>query len=135
MSLGDYLRFLRAKHGGESTLKIAEALGLQSPWPINEIEQRYRDAGSEELVAKLAEYYEVPLEELTSRRARSRKSLTAFLNNASEEGLTVMLLVRPGQRLQGTVDWFDMGAVKLAAPSAPTETIVQRHMIDDWELA
>jgi sRNA-binding regulator protein Hfq len=135
MSLGDYLRYLRAMHGGESTLEIAEKLGLASPWPINEIEQRYRDCGSDELVAKLAEYYEVPVEELMWRRGRSRKSLSSFLGDAVEHDQTVVLVLRSGDRLEGNVDWFDMGSILLEPTEGPDEILVQRHMVDDWELA
>lgn len=135
MSLGDYLRYLRAMHGGESTLDIAEALGLPSPWPINEIEQRYRDCGSDELVANLADYYGVPREELTWRRGRSRKSLSAFLGDAVENDHTVVLILRTGERLEGNVEWFDMGAVLIEPLEGPDEILIQRHIVDDWELA
>ena len=119
MSLGDYLRYLRAMHGGESTLEIANKLGLLSPWPINEIEQRYRDCGSEELVAKLAEYYGVPVADLTWRRKRSRKGLSAFISNAADNSYTVVVILRSGERLEGTVDWFDMGAILLRPTEGP----------------
>lgn len=135
MSLGDYLRYLRAVHGGESTLEISDKLGLLSPWPINEIEQRYRDCGTDELVAKLAGFYGVPVEDLTWRRKRSRKGLSAFLSNAADNSYTIVLVLRSGERLEGVVDWFDMGAVLIRPNDGPEEIIVQRHIIDDWELA
>ncbi len=136
MSLGDYLRYLRAVHGGESTLEIANKLGLPSPWPINEIEQRYRDCGDSELVSKLADYYGVPVEELQWRRRRSRKALTAFLSEAEEEEHTITLILRNEERLIGTVEWFDMGAILLKPQDdEQRDIIVQRHIVDDWEMA
>ena len=134
MSLGDYLRYLRALNGGESTLEIAKEIGLLSPWPINEIEQRYRDCGSIDLVAKLANYYGVSVEDLTWRRKRSRKGLSAFISNAAENSYTIVLVLRSGEKLEGTVEWFDMGAILLRPSEGPKEVVVQRHIVDDWEL-
>jgi len=133
MSLGDYLRYLRATHGGESTLDVAGAIGLSSPWPINEIEQRYRQVGDDELVAKLADYYGVPVEELLWRRKRSRKAFSNFCSNAIESGHAVALQLRTGERLEGRVEWVDMGALLLKPADGSTEIVVQRHIVDDWE--
>ncbi|NLS75855.1 MAG: hypothetical protein GXY76_01205 [Chloroflexi bacterium] len=136
MSLGDYLRYLRAVHGGESTQDIATKLGLPSPWPINEIEQRYRDCGDNELVARLAEYYGVPVEEMQWRRRRSRKALTAFLSEAQDNAHTIVLVLRNEERLIGTVEWFDMGAILLKPlDDEKRDIMVQRHIVDDWEMA
>lgn len=135
MSLGDYLRYLRAVHGGESTMKIAQALGLPSPWPINEIEQRYRKTGDDELIRKLADYYGVPVEELLWRRERSRKALSIFLGQAADRNMPVSLLLRTGERLEGTVEWFDLGALCLNLADGSGHVIVQRHIIDDWGFA
>lgn len=135
MSLGDYLRYLRAMHGGESTLDVAKAIGIPSPWPINEIEQRYRQVGDEELIAKLADYYGVDVEDLLWRRKRSRKALTAFLEDALERGQPVVLKLRTGERLVGRVRWVDMGALLLSLADRSGEVVVQRHIVDDWETA
>lgn len=135
MSLGDYLRYLRALHGGESTLDIAKALGLPSPWPINEIEQRYREVGQEDLLQKLADYYGVALEELVWRRKRSRKAFSEFVTEAQERDHPISLLLRNGDRLQGKVRWCDLGAVALEPADGSRFLVVQRHMVDDWEPA
>lgn len=132
MSLGDYLRHLRAMHGGESTLEIAKILGLPSPWPINEIEQRYREVGADELVQKLAEYYGVPAADLLARRKRSRKALSQFLDDAQKTGRKATLVLRTGERLSGTVQWADMGALALEMENIPGPVIVQRHIVDEW---
>jgi transcriptional regulator with XRE-family HTH domain len=133
MSLGDYLRYLRAKHGGESTLEIAKVLGLPSPWPINEIEQRYREVGTDELVQKLAAYYGVPGEELLARRKRSRKALSQYLEDAQKANRKAMLLLRNGERLAGMVLWADMGAFALDLGDGSGPVIVERHIVDDWK--
>jgi hypothetical protein len=133
MSLGDYLRYLRALHGGESTLEIAKALGLPSPWPINEIEQRYREVGADELVQKLADYYGVPVEDLVARRKRSRKALSQFLDDAQKAGRKVTLVLRNGERLSGAVQWTDMGALALETGEIPGPVVIERHIVDDWK--
>lgn len=135
MSLGDYLRYLRAMNGGESTLDIANAIGLESPWPINEIEQRYRACGEDDLIAKLAEYYGVPVQDLMWRRENSRKKLSIFIQEAQDADQEIILGLRTGEALQGTVEWHDMGAILLLPSDGSTEIIVQRHIVDEWELA
>lgn len=133
MSLGDYLRYLRALHGGESTLEIAKLIGLPSPWPINEIEQRYREVGADELVLKLADYYGVPAEDLVARRKRSRKALSQFLDDAQKAGRKVTLVLRNGERLSGAVQWTDMGALALETGEGPGPVVIERHIVDDWK--
>jgi sRNA-binding regulator protein Hfq len=133
MSLGDYLRYLRALHGGESTLEIAKALGLPSPWPINEIEQRYREVGADELVQKLADYYGIPAADLIAQRKRSRKALSQFLEDAQKTERKVTLILRTGERLSGTVQWADMGALALETGDALGPVVVERHIVDDWK--
>ena len=135
MSLGDYMRYLRAMHGGESTADIAKAIGIPTPWPINEIEQRYREVGSDELVQKLADYYGVPVEELLWRRKLSRKKLSEFLDEANKKGQKVRLFLRSGERIEGSVQWLDLGAVALALADGSGQAIVQRHIVDNWETA
>jgi len=122
-------------HGGESTADIAKAIGIPTPWPINEVEQRYREVGSDELVAKLAEYYGVPVEDLLWRRKLSRKKLSEFLEETSKSGQKARLLLRTGERMEGTVQWFDLGAAALDLADGSGQVIVQRHIIDNWEAA
>jgi len=129
------MRYLRAMHGGESTADIAKAVGIPTPWPINEIEQRYREVGSDELVAKLADYYGVPVEDLLWRRKLSRKKLSEFLDEASKKGQKARLFLRTGERLEGTLQWFDLGALALNLADGSGQVIIQRHIVDSWEIA
>jgi hypothetical protein len=133
MSLGDHLRFLRALDGGVDTRTIAEAIGIERPWPINEIEVRYREVGDDDLVAKLADYYDRPVGELLWHRARSRKKLTQDLADAIRDDRTVKLVLRSGATLEGRAVWWDLGAVGLALPDQVEITVVQRHAVVDWE--
>jgi transcriptional regulator with XRE-family HTH domain len=135
MSLGDYLRYLRAKHGGESTLDIAEAIGLDSPWPINEVEQRYRASADDELIKRLADYYQVPIEDLQWRRQRSRKELGLFVSEAQERNQKIALILRTQERLEGFVLEHGMGTILFQPTDTDVAIVVQRHIVDDWELA
>lgn len=131
MSTGDYVRFLRAVKGGATPWDIERATGVASG-TYRQIEQRYRDIGSDEEMAKLAEYFGVAPVELLDRRQWTRKALSAFLAEASEEGWPVRLVLRTGDTLEGTVAWFDLGAI-LLRDDAGEEIVVQRHIIDRWE--
>ena len=133
MSLGDHLRFLRALHGGMDTATIAGFIGIDRPWPINEIEVRYRQVGDDELVAKLAEYYDRPVEELFWHRERSRKKFTQYVHRATQEERPVRLQLRSGEVLQGIPQWWDLGSVGLLPDGKQEILIVQRHAVVDWD--
>ena len=133
MSLGDHLRYLRAMRGGVDTRAIAEAVGLDRPWPINEIEVRYREVGDDELVTKLADYYDRPVEEFFWHRARSRKRLTQDIAKAIQEAQSVRLHLRSGTTLAGEPLWWDLGAIGLLLDGEDEITVVQRHAVIDWD--
>lgn len=135
MSLGDYLRYLRALAGGPSTRDVAEAAGLPSNGTITQIEQRFREIGEDEDLEKLAAYYEVPVEELRWRRAWYRKRLSLFLEEAVAKRRPVCLFLRLGQRMEGYVIDWDMGSLGLSLSDGSGEVLVQRHAVDRWEFA
>ena len=132
MSLGDHLRYLRALNEGVDTAAVAEAIGEERPWAINEIEVRYREVGDDDLVARLADYYDRPLEELLWHRARSRKRFSQFLFHAVEVGRSVSLQLRSGEQLTGVPQWWDLGATGLVLEGETEVTVVQRHVVIDW---
>ncbi len=131
MSLGDYLRLQRAIHGGMDTNSLAALLGVEQVRELNEIEQRYREVGSDELLDKLAAYLNVPVDELKWHRARYRKKLSAFAQKAHDTGAQVALHLRHGETLTGRVDEWDLACIALAGPDGLT--VVQRHAVVDWE--
>lgn len=136
MSLGDQLRFLRALKGGPSTREVAEAIGLDRTTPLREIEQRYREIGDDALLEKLAAYFNVPVEELKWHRARYRKALSRFLEQARQNaaaGGRVRLRLRSGEALDGRIMWWDLGATGLQ-PEVGEVIVVERHAIIDWEM-
>ncbi len=133
MSTGDYVRYLRAVKGGATPWDIEKATGVPAG-TYRQIEQRYREIGSEEELTKLAEYFDVAPAELLDRQEWTRKALSSFLAEASQEGRPVRLFLRTGDTFEGTVAWFDLGAT-LVRHGDGREVVVQRHVIDRWEVA
>jgi transcriptional regulator with XRE-family HTH domain len=134
MSLGDYMRYLRALKGGPDFLSIEEATGVPSG-TLRQIEQRYRRVGEDdEELQKLAGYFEVSVDELAWRREKWRKLLSAALYTAQNEGQAIRLTLRDGPTFGGRVLWWDLGATELELSSGQGRVVVQRHMVDDWSL-
>src|SRR5512139_1284055 len=78
MSLGDFLRLLRAKSGGITPNEIESATGLPKG-TYRLMEQRYRAVGDEESVRLLADFYGVPVNDLSWRMEWPRKALNHSL--------------------------------------------------------
>jgi len=133
MSLGDELRYLRAFHGGGNLGQIEEEMGLE-PGALRYMEQRYRRVGEDdEVLAKIAAYYAVPLETLQYHRERYRKALSAYLHQTVESKATARFELRTGATLAGRVHWWDLGAFGLEPEDGGPLTIVQRHAVLDWK--
>jgi transcriptional regulator with XRE-family HTH domain len=132
MSAGDYLRHLRAMKGGPTPTDIESATGVPAG-TYRQIEQRYRAVGDEEELAKLAEYFGVASQELTSRQPWTRKELSAFLVEAADQDSTIQLALRTGESMAGKVVWSDLGATLLRQADG-RELVIQRHMIDRWKI-
>lgn len=134
MSLGDYVRYLRAMKGGPDFLAIQEGTGVPT-YTTREIEQRYRRVGeNDEDLQKLAEYFGVPFEELTWRREKWRKLLSEVLYSAQAQNRPIRLVLRDGPAFEGRVLWWDLGATELELSSEGGRWVVQRHAVDDWML-
>jgi transcriptional regulator with XRE-family HTH domain len=132
MSAGDYLRYLRATKGGPTPQDIQKATGVPAG-NYRQIEQRYRATGSEEELASLAAYFEVPAEELIGRVEWTRKALSAALVEAIEQDAPIRLELRSGQTVTGKVQWSDLGAALLQLADGQ-EIVVQRHIVDRWQI-
>ena len=131
MSLSDHLRYLRALRGGISTQPIAEAIGLEKATPVTHAEIQYRPVRDPELVEKLAEFYQQPLQEFEWHNARPRKYLTFYLARALKTKETVTLTLRSGEQLTGTAEWWDLGSVGVREENGHL-LVVQRHAVVDW---
>ena len=133
MSLGDELRYLRAFHGGGNLMEIEAEIGLE-PGTLRYMEQRYRRVGEDdEVLTKIAAYYDVSLATLQYHRERYRKALSAYLHQAAESGATARFELRTGETLSGQVRWWDLGAFGLDTRDGTPLTVVQRHAVLDWE--
>jgi hypothetical protein len=132
MSLGDELRYLRAFHGGGNLGQIEEEIGLE-PGTLRTMEQRYRRVGEDdEVLAKIAAYYNVSLGALQYHRERYRKALSVALHQAMESGTTARFELRTGEALAGRVRWWDLGAFGLEPEGGGPLVVVQRHAVLDW---
>ncbi len=133
MSLGDELRYLRAFKGGLTPFEIEEQAGLE-PGTLSRMEQRYRRVGEDdEVLGKIAAYYDVSLATLQYHRERYRKALSAYLHQATESGALARFELRTGETMAGRVRWWDLGAFGLEPGDEPALVIVQRHAVLDWE--
>jgi transcriptional regulator with XRE-family HTH domain len=134
MSLGDFVRYLRAMKGGPDFWTVEEATGV-SGRTLREIEQRYRRVGeSDEDLKKLADYYDVPVDGLTWRREKWRKLLSEALYTAQAEDRSIRFILRDGPTFEGRVLWWDLGATELDLLDRGERLVVQRHAVDDWDL-
>lgn len=137
MSLSDYIKYLRARHGGDTPWEIAEACGV-SAGAIHLLEVKHRRVGEDdEQLRKLASFFGVPLEELTRRREAYRKRLTFFLEGLAGSDTPITLKLEDGEEMEGSVQWYAREALALVPPGDNGEApyIVQRCWIADWRQA
>jgi hypothetical protein len=84
------------------------------------------------MLARLADYYNVPLEEFKFHRERYRKALSAVLYRSEEKDQVVGFKLRTGETMTGRVRWWDLGSFGLEREEGEF-TVVQRHAVIDWE--
>jgi sRNA-binding regulator protein Hfq len=131
MSLGDYLRLLRAKRGGLTPFDIEAAVPLEKGL-YRQMEQRYRAVGDDESIRLLAGFFGVPFEELRWRLDWPRKALSRALVAAAADQTPITLRLWNGQTVTGQVQWWDLGAVGLE-DAAGELLVVQRHAVERWD--
>jgi transcriptional regulator with XRE-family HTH domain len=131
MSLGDELRLLRAKAGGPTPFEIEEATSID-PGLYRQLEQRYREMGSDQTIETLAAYFGCDPDALKRARGRSRKALSQHVNDAQSSGSLVSLQLRSGEVLRGRVTSWDLGCIGLLPVTGGPLVIVQRHAVIDW---
>jgi hypothetical protein len=133
MSLSDYIKYLRAVRGGATPWEIAEVSGVAAG-DIHFLEVKHRRVGEDdEMLQKLASYFEVPIEDLTRRRDAYRKRLTYFLDEHLQSSTPIALKMESGEELEGNIAWYSREAVALSQDEAGTDLyIVQRAWVSDW---
>jgi hypothetical protein len=135
MSLGDQLRYLRARRGGPSLSDVSRAIGEPNATRVQALEHRYRDTSDDDLIRRLAAYYGVPEEELQWHRRRSRRDLALHVHAAMQSGHAAILHLRNGDTLAGSVAWWDLSAIGLKPTDGGPLVVVQRHAVVDWQHA
>jgi sRNA-binding regulator protein Hfq len=131
MSLGDYLRLQRARHGGVTPWEIEAATNLPKGL-YRQMEQRYRAVGDDESVRILAGFYGVPFEEMRWRLDWPRKALSRALVASIKTGSPLTLHLWNGQEVTGKVRWWDLGAAAMEL-SDGSLTVIQRHAVERWD--
>jgi sRNA-binding regulator protein Hfq len=131
MSLGDYLRLLRARAGGITPFDIESATELPRGL-YRFMEQRYRAVGDDESVRILADFYGVPFDDLGWRLNWPRKALSHSLVAAMRTRSSITLYLWNGHTVTGLVKWWDLGAIGLEADQGDV-LVVQRHAVERWE--
>ena len=137
MSLSDYIRYLRAHRGGLTPWEIAEVTGVPAG-TIHLIEVKHRRVGEDDaMLEKLAEYFGVPLDEMTRRREAYRKRFASFLDERTRDANSIMLKLESGEVLSGTVKWYAREALALVPGDEGSDEepyVVQRGWVADWKL-
>ncbi len=131
MSLGDYLRLQRARHGGVTPWEIEAATDLPKGL-YRQMEQRYRAVGDDESVRILAGFYGVPFEEMRWRLDWPRKALSRALVASTKTGSPLTLHLWNGQEVTGKVRWWDLGAAAVEL-SDSSLIVIQRHAVERWD--
>jgi hypothetical protein len=137
MSLSDRIKYLRAVSGGLTPWEIADRSGVPAR-EIHLLEVKHRRVGeNDDVLQKLATFFNVPVEDLTGRREAYRKRLTFFLEESQDQSAPVALKLENGEVLEGTVAWFGREAVAIAQTGGSEDNplVVQRGWVADWRLA
>jgi hypothetical protein len=139
MSLSDYIKYQRALKGGLTPWEIAEGSGVSSR-DVHLIEVKHRRMGEDDaLLQKLADYFGVPLTELTNRREAYRKRLVYFIEESIEEQRPLCVRLESGEELEGLPVWYSREAIALRAEGESEAgephdlCIVQRAWVADWK--
>jgi len=138
MSLSDYIKYLRAVKGGLTPWEIAAGSGVPAR-EVHLLEVKHRRMGEDDaMLRSLAEFFGVPVTDLTSRRDAYRKRLTTFLEESQNEDAPVTFKMEGGEEITGKVDWFGREAVAIIPQTGEASEppyIVQRSWVADWRLA
>jgi hypothetical protein len=138
MSLSDFIKYQRALKGGLTPWEIAEGSGVPAR-DVHLLEVKHRRMGDDDaMLDRLAGYFGVPLEALTSRREAYRKRLTFFLEQSVRGNRPITLRLEDGEELTGIVRWYSREAIGIASGDAQSEDdviVAQRAWVSDWRSA
>ena len=133
MILSDLLTYLRARKGGVFYSDVAETAGI----PMLRLVRAERTTTVPDLtideVARLAEYFDVPVGALRAAKRHGRADLTAYLGTQERAGAPVQLHLQGDVDVSGMILWRDRHAVALRQPDR-TSLVVYRSSVDRWGL-
>jgi hypothetical protein len=102
------------------------------------LEVKHRRIGEDDAVLeKLANFFDVPVEEMTRRREAYRKRLASFLDERTRDARPIELRLESGEVLGGTVSWYAREGLALRPGVEGNDEepyIVQRGWVADWKL-
>jgi hypothetical protein len=131
MILSDLLTFLRARKGGVFYSDVSETVEI----PTLRLVRAERTLTVPDLTPeesnRLAEYFDVPAEELRQAKRRSRADLTAYLAGLEKSNAPARLRLRGDQIVSGAVLWRDRHAIALRQPDRAA-LVVYRSAVEGW---
>jgi hypothetical protein len=131
MILSDLLTYLRARKGGVFYSDVSEAVEIPTLRLVRaERTLTVPDLTLEE-INRLAEYLDVPAEELRQARRQSRADLTSYLAVQEKANAPVTLRLRGDQQVSGPIIWRDRHAVALRQPDR-SALVVYRSSVEEW---
>lgn len=128
MSLGSYIIYLRGVKGGITPREVAQELEMPEHY-IHAIELE-KHAGDTDSRTKLAEYFDIPVEEFSDYARSTHSRFMEVLKK--ERRPQIGFLLMSGETLMGTVDGADSSIVKIVELNTGIKTILQRHAIKKW---
>ncbi len=131
MTLSDLLTYLRARKGGVYYSDVSEAVGIPSLHLVRAERTFTVPSLTSEEIGRLAEYFDVPVDDLRRAQRASRSDLTAYLAAREKSDAPVHLQLLGNVRVSGRVAWRDRHAIALRQPDG-SSVVVYRSSVDSW---
>lgn len=131
MTLSDLLTYLRARKGGVYYSDVSEAVGIAALHLVRAERTFTVPNLTPEEIGRLAEYFDVPVDDLRRAQRTSRSDLTAYFAAREKAGAPVHLRLLGNVRVSGHVAWRDRHAVALRQPDG-SSVVVYRSSVESW---
>lgn len=131
MTLSDLLAYLRARKGGVFYSDVTETIGVPTLHLVRAERTFTVPSLTPEEVGRLAEYFDVPVDELRQAQRQSRSELTNYLGAREKTEAPIHLRLLGDARVSGRVAWRDRHAVALRQPD-DSILVVYRSSVDAW---
>ncbi|HVC32694.1 MAG TPA: hypothetical protein VNL16_04215 [Chloroflexota bacterium] len=131
MTLSDLLTYLRARKAGVYYSDVAGALGIPTLRIVRAERTHTVPNLTPDELGRLAEYFEVPVEELRQAQRQTRHDLTTYLGTQERAGAPAYLRLLGGIAVAGPVVWRDRHAVAVQQPDQSV-FVVYRSSVEAW---